>query len=77
MQDTEVYRDDFEYSSMKSEYLVGNIYELEDLCSNIDGIQDIIPDGYENLNNECYPIVVDICPNLDGIQDAIPDGFIG
>ncbi|MGB4420810.1 MAG: hypothetical protein WBI29_03365, partial [Candidatus Saccharimonadales bacterium] len=76
MQDTEVYRDDFEYSSMKSEYLVGNIYELEDLCSNIDGIQDIIPDGYENLNNECYPIVVDICPNLDGIQDAIPDGFL-
>ena len=76
MQDTGIYRDDFEFSSMKTEYSIGNIYELKDLCPNIDGIQALVPDGYDNSTGECQLLVIDICPNIDGTQSTIPDGFL-
>lgn len=45
-----------------------------DLCVNVDGIQDAIPEGMvgdEEYNCD-YP---DLCPNLDGIQIVVDDGY--
>lgn len=43
---------------------------LIDLCKNIDGIQLIIPSGYDiDASGDCVP---DVCPNLTGLQTAIP-----
>lgn len=51
----------------------------EDLCSNIEGVQEIIPDGYI-LNNEglCVPEEeeIDLCLNLEGTQTEIPAGYL-
>lgn len=53
--------------------------EEEDLCSNIDGVQETLPDGYI-LNTEglCVPeeTEIDLCSNLDGIQSQIPEGYV-
>ncbi len=76
LQDTDVLSDDFEIVQPKSTYTFGSIYEVEDLCTNLDGIQDNLPEGYElNENLECYLPPTDVCLNLEGIQTVLPDGF--
>lgn len=51
-----------------------------DVCSNLDGVQEQVPDGYESLlAGQCTPIVpdpVDVCVNLDGIQTVVPTGYV-
>jgi len=51
-----------------------------DLCSNIDGIQETIPEGYEDPDQDgiCTlvpPPPTDLCTNIDGIQTTMPDGY--
>jgi len=75
LQDTDIYKDDFEAIQPKNQYLIGNIYEVKDLCLNLDDIQAVIPDGYEYSDEGCQPIVVDVCPNIDGAQADIPENF--
>ena len=74
--DTDDNLSDFFNSTLRTEYLIGSISEITDICSNISGIQVLVPDGYyiETLNN-CLLIPVDICSNLDGIQTALPPGY--
>ncbi|HPF30977.1 MAG TPA: lamin tail domain-containing protein [Candidatus Saccharibacteria bacterium] len=75
-QDTDSNIDDFEIIDQNSEYHYGNVYEVEDICSNLEGIQTDIPVGFEyNDNYECIHEAVDICMNIDGLQDVLPDGF--
>jgi hypothetical protein len=45
---------------------------LPDVCPNLDGFQQEMPDGYELVDGECLP---DVCPNLDGFQQEMPDGY--
>lgn len=49
---------------------------VSDVCSNIEGIQSKIPDGYYSSSLDiCTLIVVkDYCPNIEGTQSKIPDG---
>lgn len=51
-----------------------------DLCSNLDGNQTTIPDGYEDPNEDMICTLIeettDVCPNIDGNQREIPEGLI-
>lgn len=41
-----------------------------DYCANLDGVQEAIPYGYEQVaGGRC---VIDVCPNLDDVQEAVP-----
>jgi len=44
-----------------------------DVCSNISGLQTLVPDGY--LLGEDGLCEIDICPNIDGLQIEIPENY--
>jgi hypothetical protein len=51
-----------------------------DVCPNIDGLQEEIPEGMEIVDGECvepeeHEEIVDICPNLPGAQPNMPRGY--
>ena len=48
-----------------------------DLCINIDGIQELVPGGFEIHEDLCVEIDVpdDICGNIPGLQETVPEGF--
>lgn len=57
-----------------------------DICPNIDGLQETIPDGMElDDDGNCFtpepleppipPVTVDLCSNIDGLQAALPDDY--
>jgi len=67
-----------DFSTIKPDevYSYGSLYEVVDLCLNIPGIQDLMPDGMmDDKYGGCIDILVDVCQNIDGIQIAIPQGF--
>lgn len=46
-----------------------------DFCTNIDGVQVAVPEGYAISNYFCTKIIQkDYCPNIDGIQTVTPVG---
>lgn len=76
LQDTDVNSADFEITDLKAIYEYGSIYEVGDICFNLDGIQSALPDGYVfDEIGECVPPPVDICSNLEGMQTIIPNGY--
>lgn len=76
LQDSDNNYDDFEIATARTVYGYGAIYEkadsLPDLCPNIDGVQSIVPDGYELDNGQncvlsLLPLkITEILPNPDG-----------
>jgi len=48
-----------------------------DLCTNLEGIQAEMPQGYEDPDQDkvCTEIPVDLCCNLEGIQAEMPQGY--
>lgn len=49
-----------------------------DVCSNIDGDQYTVPEGYVLDAGQCVlppSPPLDVCPNIDAIQETIPDGY--
>lgn len=59
-------------SVMPAQY--GTLYEIEDHCANLDGVQPIPPLGMiENSDGSCSE--PDACVNLPGIQTNVPDGY--
>lgn len=53
--------------------------EPVDVCPNIEGLQDTVPEGYiVNDAGACAPAgqETDVCPNLPGDQSVIPDGYV-
>jgi len=76
LQDTDVNGDDFELVLPRIKYNYGSIYEVQDLCLNITGIQAILPDGYSaDVTGNCISTPIDVCTNLDGLQTIIPKGY--
>ncbi len=72
--DTDNNESDFVVSTLRATYQYGAIYEVVDVCGNIDGLQEIIPDGMETDGiGGCF--MHDECSNLPDIQTAIPDGY--
>lgn len=66
---------DFEIISPRLTYQFGLIYEVKDICSNLDGIQAGVPDGYLVDGDKCSLPASDVCLNIDGIQVAVPIGM--
>ncbi len=46
-----------------------------DVCSNIAGIQSVIPEGYKLSGTSCVQRE-DKCFNIEGIQDEVPSGML-
>lgn len=68
--------DDFEIILPRDIYEIGFIYDQIDACSNIDGFQVDVPDGYYlNSDGGCDPKIIDVCNNIDDIQIEMPDGY--
>lgn len=52
----------------------GGLVDVTDVCSNIDGIQDMVPEGLVGRpDGTCGS--PDACSNLDGIQMEVPAGY--
>lgn len=48
-----------------------------DVCSNLEGAQNTVPEGYTESDGTCSPIVTeptDVCPNIEGVQETVPSG---
>lgn len=77
LQDTDNNFDDFGPAPARPMYNHGPIYEIEDLCLNMNGIQMIVPDGYiADSARSCNLPLVDVCVNLDDIQLVMPSGYM-
>lgn len=73
--DTDNNEQDFFDSNFRSLYEYGFLYDAQDVCPNIVGVQDFIPDGYDvDSSGNCVQLI-DFCPNLDGMQLFAPDNF--
>lgn len=52
-------------------------FPILDVCSNIEGIQTTVPQGFTAVGNLCNLAQVDDkCPNLPGVQATVPDGRV-
>ncbi len=52
------------------------LYMLEDVCGNIDGMQLFVPDDLIVDNaGQCTIPVVDLCSNILGVQVSVPSGY--
>lgn len=73
--DTDNNRNDFR-SLLQAGQLFGygQLYELVDQCTNIDGMQAELPsDMKKDAIGNC--VSLDICPNIDGVQADVPEGM--
>jgi Lamin Tail Domain len=76
LQDSDNNNLDFIQSAPKTAYIYGQLYEQQDVCYNIGGIQLSAPDGYSvDTANNCIPPPVDVCTNIDGLQVSVPVGY--
>lgn len=73
--DTDDNSADFSSRSIEPSISTG-LYEVDkpiDVCDNIDGLQEGVPDGFlQDESGDCY---VDVCINIDGLQVEVPDGY--
>lgn len=53
---------------------VGAVYEVQDICTNMAGIQTAVPDGYQ-VAGDGGCILIDVCSNLPDIQLTLPNGM--
>ncbi|NTW61457.1 lamin tail domain-containing protein [Candidatus Saccharibacteria bacterium] len=74
--DTDNNEVDFLPSVTRNIYQYGQIYDVSDICLNLDGIQEAVPNGYTlDEAGNCMPPPVDVCSNLDGLQLDVPVGY--
>lgn len=76
LQDTDVSRADFEIVAPNEFYSFGFVYDIEDVCLNIDGLQLVAPENFVAEAGVCAQVKVDICLNMDGIQSVLPAGTV-
>ena len=50
--------------------------KVPDVCLNLPGIQEVVPDQYVGENGSCLPVTFDMCANIDGVQPTIPVGYV-
>ena len=77
LKDTDINSDDFEIVAPRTTYSYGQLYEINDLCLNIEGVQESVPNGYVvNTVGACVVPVIDVCPNIEGLQPVIIIGYL-
>ncbi len=75
-QDTDSNQLDFQLVAPRAVYIYGAMFDIQDVCLNISGIQEVVPTGYTvDDSGNCLPPPVDICPNIDDLQLVLPVGF--
>lgn len=52
---------------------IGSMIEMVDVCLNLPGLQQSVPDGYVGDSGTCQ--LIDRCPNLVGLQSDLPTGL--
>lgn len=51
-------------------------YQRKDVCSNVEGFQWKVPEGYYEKYGKCYKKEVkDVCKNVEGNQETVPEGY--
>lgn len=75
LQDSDVDSVDFEVALPRESYQIGFIYEVRDICANLDGVQSVLPVGYIVDGVNCVLPATDLCPNLEGLQAILPVGM--
>ena len=60
--------------------VISSADEAVDVCDNLEGIQETLPEGFHiDESGDCIADVseepVDVCPNLEGEQDQVPEGY--
>lgn len=75
LKETDVNSADFEIIPPRATYHFGYIYEIRDICANLDGVQATLPVGYQIDGVNCVLPPVDNCPNLTGMQATLPIGM--
>jgi hypothetical protein len=77
LQDTDNNSADFEVIPAMNSYTYGSLYEVEDICTNILGVQATVPDGLTtDGSGNCLPPPADLCTNIDGLQTEVPSGYL-
>lgn len=73
--DTDSDAADFVQTALQIPTALG-LYEqavVQDMCPNIDGLQEFVPAGYlQDASGDC---VWDVCQNLAGLQEVLPEGY--
>jgi len=57
----------------------GELPCVYDVCPNLEGLQETIPEGMVKPGRRCIPKPikpVDLCDNIEGFQDEVPEGLI-
>jgi hypothetical protein len=68
---------DFQMTTPRLVYSYDNIYKVTDVCTNIDGIQQMVPDGFIiDQFSSCISPTTDLCSNMGGMQTVLPPGFL-
>ncbi len=72
--DTDSNRADFELlPQADKQFSYGNLFEVEDVCINIEGLQLGVPDAMR-LDESGSCVSADVCPNITGVQLEVPVG---
>jgi len=67
---------DFLSAQLHDKLRTGELYEVEDVCANLDGVQANVPeDMVVDDVADCTKPIADVCPNLLGTQESIPPGY--
>lgn len=74
--DTDNNAKDFRVLAMADDpgFMFGGMYDASDVCSNLDGIQEVSPPGMTPYDDGTC-IATDRCSNIDGIQIAVPEFY--
>ncbi len=76
LQDTDNNNIDIELANSRTSYMYGAVYEKQDVCSNIAGVQENPPTGNSvDDQGNCVAPPIDVCSNIDGLQVIVPNGF--
>lgn len=75
--DTDNNASDFFQSFLREKYKYGALYEVIDICLNLVGLQESLPDAYIlDEENRCISPPMDICLNIEGLQESIPADYV-
>lgn len=64
----------YQASPLPLVFASGGLYDVVDVCTNIEGFQEVVSDGYFAEGDKCYQ--TDVCPNIDEIQTILPGGMV-
>ncbi|HEU4830901.1 MAG TPA: lamin tail domain-containing protein [Candidatus Saccharimonadales bacterium] len=76
--DSDENSNDFLIALPRTIYLHNLTYEVQDLCTNIAGLQDVVPTAYiiDDSSLCVEAVIIDVCDAIPGIQPSLPPGVM-